>query len=559
MKLKWKCADTVILAALMLIYSILSFIGLGETSSPTSGPALGDGTKKEYITYIAFPAEEELGTLWLYKGLGRCGVTVYTSDDGGHSWEEIARQVLEDIYVWQPIELSVKTSLVCLSFGGDESLELYEAGFRSTDGHRIEAVTDGCPLFDEQDLVPFLATNENGMIFDETYHVRTAYEHIEGMKPYEISHPPLGKLLIGVGIRIFGMNPFGWRVMGNLFGILMLAVLYDLGRRLFGSRYWGAFAAILLALDFMHFTQTRIGLIDSFAVFFILLMYDLMYIYFAGDPETLPYKKSLVVLGLCGAVFGLGVASKWIAVYGGIGLAVLFAIALRRRAKAGEKWLPTCLWCLLFFIGIPALIYFLSYIPYFLAEPDRSPFAIFLDNQIYMLTYHGGLAERHDFESKWYTWPLIVRPMWYYGSKALAYEGYCSTIAAMGNPAVWWTGSLASLGLLAKPKKTRGEGFVLIGLAAQFLPWALIARSTFIYHFFASVPFIILALTFVLKGLSERFRSGPGVALRCLPWIVIAAALLLFVLFYPVISGCLADRGYVLKLLTWFDTWKLCY
>ena len=52
----------------------------------------------------------------------------------------------------------------------------------------------------------------DGDVFDEIYHARTAYEHILGMKPYENSHPPLGKLFISLGILAFGMNPFGWRI-----------------------------------------------------------------------------------------------------------------------------------------------------------------------------------------------------------------------------------------------------------------------------------------------------------------------------------------------------------
>ena len=72
-----------------------------------------------------------------------------------------------------------------------------------------------------------------GMYFDELYHGRTAYEHLHGIAPYENSHPPLGKIFIMLGIAIFGMNAFGWRIIGTLFGIAMVPIMYAFGKKLF--------------------------------------------------------------------------------------------------------------------------------------------------------------------------------------------------------------------------------------------------------------------------------------------------------------------------------------
>ncbi len=546
--------DAIVLCIIMILYCALSFYGLGDTVSPQTQPDMAVEGKSEYMTYIALEEKTELSHLMVYKGLGTCGITVYKADEESESWKQIAYQVCDNIYSWEAIELKESARLLCVSVGGDMELELFEAGFVKTDGEIAKVITDGCLLFDEQELVPNRVSYSNGMIFDESYHARTAYEYLEGMEPYEVSHPPLGKLLISTGISIFGMTPFGWRFMGNMFGIMMLAVMYVFAKRLFKNTYWATAATLLLSLDFMHFTQTRTALIDSFAVFFILLMTLLMYIYYDSSVAELPYKKSLILLAVCGVVFGLGIATKWIAVYSGIGLAVLFVLALLKRRREGEAPVKTCLWCLLFFVAVPFCIYFLSYIPHYIAAPDASPFKVFWDNQKFMLTYHGGLESTHTFESKWYTWPLVYRPIWYYGSKELAYAGLCSTIVAMGNPAVWWCGSASSLAIAVKPHKARTEQLILIALLSQYLPWVLISRSTFIYHFFASVPFIIFALVSLLKSLSERFPK-----LKCLTIILLIAAAILFLLFYPVISGCITSRGYVLKLLTWFDSWKLCY
>ena len=78
---------------------------------------------------------------------------------------------------------------------------------------------------------------------------------------------------MSVGIAIFGMTPFGWRFMGALIGALMLPAMYLFGKQLTGKRKFAAFAMLLMSLDLMHFTQTRMATIDSFPTFFIILSY----------------------------------------------------------------------------------------------------------------------------------------------------------------------------------------------------------------------------------------------------------------------------------------------
>jgi hypothetical protein len=103
------------------------------------------------------------------------------------------------------------------------SLKLNEIAFYDLDGKQIPLTVVGAMgtqgnLFDEQDTVadPSYYT---GMYFDELYHARTAYENLYNLSPYENSHPPLGKILLMLGVWAFGMTPFGWRVVGALFAL----------------------------------------------------------------------------------------------------------------------------------------------------------------------------------------------------------------------------------------------------------------------------------------------------------------------------------------------------
>jgi dolichyl-phosphate-mannose--protein O-mannosyl transferase len=65
------------------------------------------------------------------------------------------------------------------------------------------------------------------------------------------------------------MNPFGWRIVGTIFGIFMLPLLYVFAKRLFRNTKSSAFACFLFAADGMHFAQTRIATVDVYGVFFI--------------------------------------------------------------------------------------------------------------------------------------------------------------------------------------------------------------------------------------------------------------------------------------------------
>ncbi|MBQ4087527.1 MAG: phospholipid carrier-dependent glycosyltransferase, partial [Clostridia bacterium] len=243
-------------------------------------------------------------------------------------------------------------------------------------------------LFDEPDTALYEYTWYDGTYFDEVYHPRTAYEYIHGMWPYENTHPPLGKLIIGLGIMLFGMNPFGWRFFGTLCGVLMVPAVYMLAKQLLKTTKWAFFACAIFTFDFMHLAQTRLATIDSYTAFFVMLMYGFMYRFIRLNFYQTGVKKTLLPLFLSGLFFGIGIAVKWQGVYAGIGLCVMFFATLFRRfseyraAKDGRlvgdsekvirtfvpNTVKTLLAAVLFFVIIPLAIYFASYLPIILSD-----------------------------------------------------------------------------------------------------------------------------------------------------------------------------------------------
>ena len=95
-----------------------------------------------------------------------------------------------------------------------------------------------------------------GYIFDEVYYAKDANSLIQhGVELNEqggadfIVHPPLGKWLIGIGIKIFGNNEFGWRIIPALVGTACVILIYLIAQRLFNSIFLSSTAAVLMALD----------------------------------------------------------------------------------------------------------------------------------------------------------------------------------------------------------------------------------------------------------------------------------------------------------------------
>ncbi len=547
--------------ALTLVYTLVAFVNLGDTRAPQSFRQLDN----EYAD-IELANPSPIGRVMLYTGIVQGSYTLQFSPDG-ETWIPAANyeQGHASLLKWEEPELfavpegDVRTVRVI----GYDGAELGEVALFSPSGERLEISCGVTELCDEQALVPETPYFLNSSYFDEIYHARTAWEHLRGMWPYEISHPPLGKEILSLGILLFGMTPFGWRFMGTLFGAAMLPLVYWFARKLYGGKTVPACCAALLATDFMHFAQTRIATIDTYGVFFILLMYGFMYDYLQTRS-----RKALVLSGL---FFGLGAASKWTCLYAGAGLGVLWLADWIRQARAaapegkalGEKpadaqpgraFLQNVGWCLIFFVAVPALIYYLSYIPYGAAR-GAAPFSldytkIVWNNQVFMFTYHKGVNATHPYSSRWYQWMLDIRPILYYLKRFD--DGRRSSFGAWLNPLLCWAGLLSLFVLLymALVRRDRKAGFLLWGYLAQLLPWVLITRTTFEYHYFPSSVFLVLALGYVFALMRDCEKDWKW---RVYGLCGLSAAL--FVLFYPAISGLPVNSETATKFLKWLPTW----
>ena len=566
--------DRLFIVILTLAYALVAFWGLGDTAAPqTVRGFAGDCAVLE----LSEPSPIAEGVI--YTGIGQGSYSFEFSPDG-EDWLPAAsyEQGHAALLKWQRLDLAGAPTgaMRYVRVTGWGGAELGEVAFFNAYGDQLPLSSADAALCDEQGLVPSEISYLNSSYFDEIYHARTAWEHLRGVYPYEVSHPPLGKLILSLGIALFGMTPFGWRFMGTLFGVLMLPLIWWFARKLYGGRTVPGCCAALLAADFMHFVQTRIATIDTYAVFFILLMYGFLWLFVSTDRWR--------YLALSGLFFGLGAASKWTCLYAGAGLGVIWLGYWLNKALAAP--VPSCHserseespksdtgapstplhlaflrnvgFCLVFFVALPALIYVLAYLPYGAARGvapfSADYFKLVWDNQVFMFTYHAGVDATHPYSSRWYQWLLDIRPILYYLDYGA--DGTRSSFGAWVNPVLCWAGffALFVLGYAALFRRDKKAAFLLVGYLAQLVPWMFIRRVTFEYHYFPCAVFLILALGYVFSLLREaggKWRA-PVIALTAL-------SVLVFVLFYPALTGLRVDNAAASRLLKWLPTWPFIW
>ncbi len=432
--------DALPLLLLTAVYALTAFFQLGDFNAPQSMVKFQQGDSYEF----SYNQPVTVDTVSLYTSLGTGYYTLEWEEEDGQ-WHSLRpEQYYNSLFKWHILELdrnvdqngleitkdndnldaeplgpitAARFRITASSAPRDEGLWLSELALWSG-GQALpqpDHVDDGAAaLFDEYELWSDRYTYMNSTYFDEIYHPRTAYEHLNNVYPYEVSHPPLGKLIISIGIAMFGMVPFGWRFMGTLFGVLMVPILYVFLKNLFGKTPVALCGAALFTFDFMHLVQTRIATIDTYGVFFILVSYYFMYRWLAV-PAGKKLRHYVLPLFLSGLFWGVGCASKWTVVYAGAGLALLWLLGM--IFKAGDwheaelaaqtqpvppevrrevteamfreeqpAWAPprvpsftahawgTVGLSVVFFVVIPLMIYTASYFPYAAAKGNGGSF-----------------------------------------------------------------------------------------------------------------------------------------------------------------------------------------
>ncbi|WP_431042578.1 dolichyl-phosphate-mannose--protein mannosyltransferase [Streptomyces sp. P1-3] len=349
------------------------------------------------------------------------------------------------------------------------------------------------------------------VIFDETYYAKDAWSLLEfgyetnwpkdandrildgsvpaSDSPAYVVHPPVGKWVIAIGEKLFGMEPFGWRFMVALLGTLSVLMICRIGRRLLRSTFLGCVAGVLLAVDGLHFVMSRTALLDLVLMFFIVAAFGCLLVdrdrararladalpvgpdgYGRPDPDVaerlrLGLRPWRIGAGVC---LGLACATKWNGLYvlAAFGLmTVLWDVGARRVAGARHTYKAVACrdlpWAFLSTVPVAIAVYVASWTGWFAnsgtysdqqgwrhsgyfrhwaesPEPggggysDSGPFSWLLNPlrslwhyETEVYKFHVGLDDPHIYQSNPWSWLVQSRPVSYFYESPKPGEAGC--------------------------------------------------------------------------------------------------------------------------------------
>ena len=379
-----------------------------------------------------------------------------------------------------------------------------------------------------------------GKIFDEIYYATNAQSLLQngveidsknGLAQF-IVHPPTGKWLIAIGIKLFGYNEFGWRFAAAIVGSISIVLMYFTAKKLFNNRTLSVLAASLISMDGLHLVHSRIALLDIFLLFFI----QIAVLAFLHSR----YWLSALALGLACSV-------KWSGLYVLVALALYVLLTdFRRHRYLGAEHLirkmlaKNFVFRFLQFGIFPTFIYIASWFSWFASDKgwDRNfssnPFFSLWHYHSQILNFHTNLRDSHPYSANPWSWLIQGRPTsFYYETPKNCGGTSCSQeILAIGTPILWWAATLAlvvTIGFWVSKRDKQAE-ILLIVIGASYLPWfAIQERTMFSFYAIAFEPFILLTLVYLLSKILKNQRK--------IATIFGAIVLVNFLYFLPIFFG----------------------
>ncbi|WP_243693719.1 glycosyltransferase family 39 protein [Sphingomonas sp. BK235] len=386
-------------------------------------------------------------------------------------------------------------------------------------------------------LFLFRVTVPDKPVFDEVHYLPAARALRDLSGPANMEHPLLAKELIALGLRLFGDAPLGWRAMSTVAGSATIAGVFALTWLLTGRTRAALTGALLALLGFTVYVQARIAMLDTFLLAFLLWGIVLL---------TAAMRDGSVARWTAGAaLLGLATACKWVAAPYVAAAAVTFVLMKRERPA---RWPGLgAVRALALLGGVSMAVYFLTFAPAFFYANEPMTVARLLPFQWDMYLRQTQKLPQHTYQSDWWTWPLLIRPIWYLYEPV---DGAQRGIILLGNPAVMW-GGLAAVAVCYWGWVKRGSARLL----APAMLWtfavgifAMIPKSLgFYYYYYPASVFLSVALAVAL----DHWRARLGWWDEA--YLLLAFALALY--FLPVLTAAPLAHAAAFHRWTWFPSW----
>lgn len=417
----------------------------------------------------------------------------------------------------------------------------------------------------------------SAVVFDELYNGSFISAYHTGSFYFDI-HPPLAKIiskffgyLVGIPYNVdFGaignalpQEIILLRVLPVIAGIILPLIIYLICQQLNLSKIASFTAGMLMVLENSLIVQSRFILFDSIMLLFGFSAILLYLIYVKDDKRW--YLLIFSVLLAAGAY-----SIKW------TGLAFPLFIIIFEIVRT-RKFLNTAKTVLVY--GIIGLFFYMSVFAIHFAYLDHTGhgdafmtdrfqktligssyendaslkpkgfFGKFIELNLQMYDANKTLNATHMYASKWHTWPLMLKPVFYWQSTPTA--GHY--IYLLGNPFIYWLGTLSIISLIFhsifKKHNRKIPLLILAGFLVNFIPFIFISRVMFLYHYEAALIFSIIAMVFLIDQIKKEKNK------IIISSSIIVISLTVFIYFSPLTYGLyLNEEG--LSSRIWLSSWR---
>jgi dolichyl-phosphate-mannose--protein O-mannosyl transferase len=380
--------------------------------------------------------------------------------------------------------------------------------------------------------------------FDEEPFVKNAHSYALSTADNN-DHPPFGKMLIAVGMLLFGYNSLGWRFVPLLFGLQSVFLAYWLARTLFGSKRAGWMAAAFMAADGFFISYSRSGLLDGMMISFMLW----------GMVAAIAARTWKGVLA-AGILIGFSTSVKWSGAMTAIPAAV--GILLFRRVS-----IFSILW-----LGVVPIVHTLIWMGALRLTGKASDPISTWKVIIGLYKHHLDLGHyKNDLTSPWYGWPILMHPIVIKSSTSGLRSRHSSSV---GNLLFWSTSTLLVvafpittlvvairsrfkrywLSFLGR-QTTRSALLMLLGWFSFMAPW-LATRGTrgnytFSHYYLPCYAFLLV----MLAGFAAHLERKHGKWIACYIGLALAVSI-----FYAPVWGEFALSSAAIKYRLWFPAWR---
>lgn len=388
-------------------------------------------------------------------------------------------------------------------------------------------------------------TYPNSVVFDEVTFGKFLNAYAKGEYYFDL-HPPLGKLLLWWAAHFGGIDPtFNYEKIGTVFtqntyiwlrsltalaGALIPLSVALLMRGLGFSRRAVIFSALFVILENSLTVISRTFVFDIF-----LLSFGFGSLAFGVWAKRSSNKTCWWLAWLFGAA---AFSIKW------TGLSFLGILSLWEMREAwSEKKLMNALRPLVVGWSTAFVFYFLVFVIHFAATPNTgigndfmsaefqselvgsryygspdvqklSLFGKFIELNKTMWSYQRGMNQSHPYSSRWYTWPILARPIYFWGNTDAKLK---ERIYLMGNPWLWWASTIFVVFFLFRHWRNWREWliqpingyqsrsfFLALLYVVNYLPFVFIGRVMFLYHYLVALVVALMILAVMVDEFKKR-------------------------------------------------------